>query len=149
MQLLTFTMNKIDYGIPLSDVESIETIKDVSIVPTAPAHIRGVIRLHGQIIPVFSLASRFGLGDLPASLFIVVNADGIKLALEVEQVKEIVGVEDRRVLPMPSIMNGQKNCFNDVASCPKELIVMLDVRSLVTMEEKEQIRQMVEKQEAQ
>lgn len=144
MQLLTFSLHGVDYGIPLQDVESIENIMNVVNVPTAPAHIKGIIRLHGEIIPVFSLASRFYFGQLPIQNIIVVNVGGMKLALEVEKVKEIVDVENSHVLPMPAIMNGAQNCFNDVASCQKELIVMLDVKSLISLEEQQQIRRMID-----
>ena len=64
MQLLTFTLTGMDYGISLENVESIESKMNVVVVPTSPANIRGIIRLHGEILPVFSLASRFGLGNL-------------------------------------------------------------------------------------
>jgi purine-binding chemotaxis protein CheW len=47
------------------------------------------------------------------------------------------------VLPMPTLMSGQQCCFNDVASCQKELIVMLDVKSLVSQEEQAAIRKMI------
>ena len=138
MQLLTFTLTGMDYGISLENVESIESKMNVVVVPTSPANIRGIIRLHGEILPVFSLASRFGLGNIAVDNLVVVN-----LALEVEKVKEIVDVEDSRVLPMPTLMSGQQCCFNDVASCQKELIVMLDVKSLVSQEEQAAIRKMI------
>ena len=64
MQLLTFTLTGMDYGISLENVESIESKMNVVVVPTSPANIRGIIRLHGEILPVFSLASRFGLGNI-------------------------------------------------------------------------------------
>lgn len=144
MQLLTFSLNGVDYGIPLKDVESIESALHAVNVPTAPAHIKGIIRLHGYIIPVFSLASRFGFAALPVENIVVVNVNGMKLALEVEKVKEIVDVENSHVLPMPALMSGAQNCFNDVASCKKELIVLLDVESLVSIEEQQQIRRLIE-----
>ena len=88
-----------------------------------------------------------GLGDVykrqAVDNLVVVNVGGMKLALEVEKVKEIVDVEDSRVLPMPTLMSGQQCCFNDVASCQKELIVMLDVKSLVSQEEQAAIRKMI------
>lgn len=143
MQFLTFVLNGIDYGIPLKDVESIEIKKDVMRVPTAPSHIIGIIRLHGEIVPVFSLSSRFGVSEGRIESLVVANVDGMKIGLEVEKVKEIVEVENRQVLPMPSIMNGVKNCFSDVASRQKQLFVLLDVSSLVSMEEEQEIRQLI------
>ena len=134
MQLLTFTLTGMDYGISLENVESIESKMNVVVVPTSPANIRGIIRLHGEILPVFSLASRFGLGNIAVDNLVVVNVGGMKLALD---------VEDSRVLPMPTLMSGQQCCFNDVASCQKELIVMLDVKSLVSQEEQAAIRKMI------
>lgn len=144
MQLLTFSLNNVDYGIALKDIESIETRTNVVVVPTAPPHIKGIIRLHGEIVPVFCLATRFGMPDRSVENMIVVNVGGMKIGLEVENVKEIVDVDNSKVLPMPVIMNGVQNCFNDVASCQKELIVMLDVNSLVSMEEQQQIRKMLD-----
>ena len=144
MQLLSFSLNGVDYGIPLKDVESIEGRINCVNVPTAPKYIKGIIRLHGNIVPVLSLAARFGLQELPVENMIVANVDGMKIALEVEKVREIVDVENSRVLPMPVLMSSVQNCFNDVASCQQELIVMLDVKSLVSLEEQQQLRKLIE-----
>lgn len=144
MQLLSFSLNGVDYGIPLKDVESIESRLDSVNVPTAPKHFKGIIRLHGNIVPVLSLAARFGLQERSIENMIVANVDGMKIALEVEKVREIVDVENSRVLPMPTLMSSVQNCFNDVASCQKELIVMLDVKSLVSLEEQQQLRKLIE-----
>lgn len=143
MQFLTFTLNGMDYGIPLKDVESIETRTNVVTVPTAPAHICGIMRLHGNIIPVYSLTSRFGMPAGKIENLVVANVDGMKIGLEVEKVNEIVDIDNSRVLPMPSLMHGAANCFNDVASCQKELFILLDVESLVSTEEGQAIRQMI------
>lgn len=144
MQLLTFSLNGADYGVALKDVETIEARRDIVNVPTAPKHIKGIIRLHGEIVPVFCLATRFGLKDGKIENIVVVNVNGMKVGLEVEKVKEIVDIENSRVLPMPVLMNGVQNCFNDVASCQKELIIMLDVNSLVSLEEQQQIRKLLD-----
>lgn len=144
MQLLTFTLTGMDYGISLENVESIESKMNVVVVPTSPANIRGIIRLHGEILPVFSLASRFGLGNIAVDNLVVVNVGGMKLALEVEKVKEIVDVEDSRVLPMPTLMKRDSSAVLMMwLPCQKELIVMLDVKSLVSQEEQAAIRKMI------
>ena len=85
MQLLTFTLTGMDYGISLENVESIESKMNVVVVPTSPANIRGIIRLHGEILPVFSLASRFGLGNIAVDNLVVVNVGGMKLAEMIEE----------------------------------------------------------------
>lgn len=144
MQLVTFSLNDTDYGIALKDVESIDNRKQVVNVPTAPRYIRGIIRLHGEIVPVFRLAARFGVEEGQIENLIVVNVDGMKVGLEVGRVKEIVDVENDGMLPMPVLVNSERNCFHDVASCKKELIVVLDVGSLISMEEQRQLRRIID-----
>lgn len=144
MQLLTFRLNGIDFGIPVKDVESIETQKNVFKVPDSPPHIQGILKLHGEIIPVYSLASRFAYGNIAVGNIVVVNAGGMKIGLEVEQVKSILEVENRNVIPMPEIMNATQHCFNDVVSNQKELIVLLDAGKLVTQAERESLSKLVE-----
>ncbi len=144
MQFLSFSLNGLDYGIPLEDVVTIESRKDVLMVPTAPAHIRGIVKRHGELIPVFSLTSRFGMPDGPMESLVIVKTEGMKLGLEVGKVKAIKDVGGTDVLPMPAIMGGVRNCFNDVASLQKELVVLVDVNELLTDEERELIRRLVD-----
>lgn len=148
MQLLTFTLNGIDFGIPVKDVEAIETQKNIIPVPTSPQNVRGIMNLHGEIIAVYSLASRFAYSDLPVGNIVVANVEGMKIGLEVEQVKSIIEVEDKSVIPMPTIMNATQNCFNDVASCQKELIVLLDTSNLLSQEERAGINKLLEDNKA-
>lgn len=144
MQVLTFTLNGIDYGIPISDVESIETSARIIPIPEAPAHIKGIVRLHGNIIPVYSLASRFAYADKNIDNIVVANMDGMKIGLEVAKVKEIMEVGNRDVIPMPQIMNATQNCFNNVVSCNKALIVVLSVQNLFSSEERKKIQELIE-----
>ena len=144
MQLLTFTLNGIDFGMPVEYVKSIETQRNVVAVPASPVHVEGIMNLHGEIIAVYSLASRFGYGDRPVSNVIVVDIDGMRLGLEVETVRTILEVADQRVMPMPQIMNATQHCFNDVVTNQKELIVLLDVEHLVPPEERKGIHKLVE-----
>ena len=68
----------------------------------------------------------------------------MKVGLEVGRVKEIVDVENSNVLPMPVLVNSERNCFNDVASCRKAAVVVLDVCSLISMEEQRQLRKIID-----
>ena len=57
--------------------------------------------------------------------------NGMKIGLEVESVREIIDVNEKQVIPMPTIMNANQSCFNDVASYDKQLIVMFEVSKLM------------------
>ncbi len=147
MQLLTFLMNGRSFGMPVNDVESIETKMNVYEVPETPSNIKGIIKLHGTIIPVYSLASRFGYPQDSVQNIIVANVGSMKVGLEVEKVKEIIEVPDREINPMPEIINATQHCFNDIASKDKELITILDVQNLISSEEQLKLRKLIDGQD--
>ena len=88
MQLLTFMLNNVRFGIPVDDVESIETRMSVVGVPNAPAHIEGIVNLHGDIVPICNLADYFGYPKQDIKNVIVASMNGMKIGLEVESVRE-------------------------------------------------------------
>lgn len=146
MQLLTFVLNHVKFGVPIEVVESIEPKTRVVEVPASPACVRGIMNLHGAIIPVYSLAERFGYRVDPIQNIVVVNMSGMKIGLEVVRVQEMLEVEKTSVAPMPVIMNASQNCFQDVVAHKDELIVMLNVAELIPPEERRKIQKMIEDQ---
>lgn len=144
MQLLTFILNNIRFGIPVSYVESIENRMSVIGIPNAPEYIQGIVNLHGDIVPVYSLADRFAYTDEKIQNMVVVSVNGMKIGLEVASISEILEVDGAHIIPMPTIMNATQTCFNDVASHDKELIVMVDVSQLIPEAEQQGIKKMID-----
>ena len=144
MQLLTFMLNNVRFGIPVDDVESIETRMSVVGVPNAPAHIEGIVNLHGDIVPICNLADYFGYPAHDIKNVIVASMNGMKIGLEVESVREIIDVNEKQVIPMPTIMNANQSCFNDVASYDKQLIVMFEVSKLMPQSEQQGIQKLID-----
>lgn len=62
MQLLTFLLNGVKFGIPVNDVESIETRMNVVNIPNSLPQVHGIMNLHGEVIAVYSLAEQFHYG---------------------------------------------------------------------------------------
>ena len=114
MQLLTFMLNNVRFGIPVDDVESIETRMSVVGVPNAPAHIEGIVNLHGDIVPICNLADYFGYPK--------------------QDIKNVIVAS----------MNANQSCFNDVASYDKQLIVMFEVSKLMPQSEQQGIKQLID-----
>ena len=75
---------------------------------------------------------------------IVASMNGMKIGLEVESVREIIDVNEKQVIPMPTIMNANQSCFNDVASYDKQLIVMFEVSKLMPQSEQQGIKQLID-----
>ena len=81
------------------------------------------MNLHGEVIAVYSLAEQFHYPEQEINNIIVVSMNGTKIGLEVGNVDEIIDVPDEKVISMPVIMKAVENCFDEVASYAKELIV--------------------------
>lgn len=142
MQLLTFLLNGVRFGIPVKDIESIETSMEVVHVPNSLPQIQGILNLHGEIIAVYSLAEQFHYPEQKINNIIVVNINDMKLGLEVANVESIIDIADDQVVPLPAIMSSISNYF-DVTSYNKEIIVLIEVAELVPRTEQEAIQEFV------
>ena len=148
MQLLTFTLGGVKYGIPIQDVQSIEQKVQIVEIPNVLPYIRGIMNLHGNIIPVYSLSTKFGYSEQLIENVVITNVRGMLIGFEVCKVQEILEVEGEHIAPMPQLINCSQNYMKDVADYHKNLIVMLDVGELVTKEEERDLREMLEKEKA-
>ncbi len=148
MQLLTFTLGEVKYGIALEHVQSIEQKMHVVSVPNTLPYIKGIMNLHGEIIPVYSLPVKFGYNGEKTENIVVVDMEGLKIGFEVCKVQEILTVLDDHVFSMPPIIKHSQNCFSDVADNQKNLIVTLDVQMLITEEDQQNIEEMLANQDS-
>lgn len=146
MQLLTFLLNGVKFGIPVKDVESIETRMDVVDIPNSLPQVHGIMNLHGEVIAVYSLADQFNYPEQQINNIIVASMNGFKVGLEVGSVEEIIDVPDEEVVDMPVMINATETCFEEVASYNKKLIVLLEVSGLMPKEEQEAIQKFAAQQ---
>ncbi|MBW8000826.1 MAG: purine-binding chemotaxis protein CheW [Planctomycetes bacterium] len=58
---LTFALASEEYGLEILKVREIIGYMDITAVPQTPDHVKGVINLRGQVIPVVDLRAKFGM----------------------------------------------------------------------------------------
>ena len=106
VQLCTFRVGGEDYAIDIMRVREIIHPLTITPVPRAPAFVDGVIRLRGDVIPVVDVRKRFGLPATPAtrkSRFLVVNVAGRRIALVVDEVREVLRLRRGEIRPAPPL----------------------------------------------
>lgn len=92
-EVLVFEVAGQRHGISASAVQELLPALTIMPVPGAQACIEGVINLHGRIVPVVSVRSRFGLPtkDLcPSEHFIVIRCGERLIALHVDRALDLV-----------------------------------------------------------
>jgi purine-binding chemotaxis protein CheW len=106
VQLCTLRVGGEDYAIDIMRVREIIHPLPVTPVPRAPPFVEGVIRLRGDVIPVVDVRKRFGLPATPAtrkSRFLVVNVAGRRIALVVDEVREVLRLPRGEIRPAPPL----------------------------------------------
>ena len=148
MQLLTFTLGKVKYGIPIQDVQSIEKRVQAVGIPNVLPYIKGIMNLHGSIVPIYSLAAKFGYPEQDIQNIVVTDVNGMLVGFEVCKVDAILSVGGEHIIPMPEVISDTQHYMPDVANYQKDLIVMLDVGKLITEEEQRDLQKLVEESDA-
>ena len=146
-QQVIFKVDEGEYGLDVSNVNAIETLTNVVPVPNAANHILGIMNLRGDVLPVFSLRTKFGLQEVPATeqtKIIVTKSNGVTIAIKVDEVREIIECDNSNLTEFPSIARSQDTAYVDrVAKHNGRLILLLDQDRLLREEEAEAISQLV------
>jgi purine-binding chemotaxis protein CheW len=136
LHLVTFQLGKEEYGVEIATVQEIIRATDITPVPGAPSHVRGVINLRGKIIPVIDLRKRFALADVEArdeQRIIVVELGDKRLGMLVDSVSQVIKVPSDFVEEMPEEATSvDENFIRGVGKLDNRLIIILDLnRSLL------------------
>jgi purine-binding chemotaxis protein CheW len=105
-QLCTFRVGGEDYALDIMRVREIIHPLPITPVPRAPLSVEGVIRLRGDVIPVLDVRKRLALPVTPAtrkSRFLVVNVAGRRLALVVDEVRDVLRLPRSEIRPAPPL----------------------------------------------
>lgn len=130
-QAIGFRVGNEEYGLPLSEVQEIITTPHITRVPKSPPYIKGVINLHGNVIPVFDIASRFEIGQTDFSVgsrVVVVEHGGEAVGLAAEAVSNVTKLPKGSVKPPPPLVSGiAAEYLAGVAKLPNRFLIFLNI----------------------
>lgn len=143
---IIFKLDNEAYGIDISLVNAIEPSQQTVKIPNAPGHIKGIINLRGDIIPVFSLRSKFNMKEQTENSaehkIIVTNIKGMPIALEVDMVSEIQTIDKTDITDVPEIVKSYDTLYiKSIAKVEKNIVIILNTEKLMSDEEQENIEQ--------
>lgn len=109
-QLVVFHLGDEAYGIDIFRVNEIIRLKEVTPVPGAQFHIKGLINLRGKTIPVMDLRLRLGMEsaeETETSRIVVVNLDGESIGIIVDAVTEVLNLPESDLQAPPDSVCGE------------------------------------------
>ena len=129
MQMLTFSLDNVMYGVDVHQVREVKNFEGVTPVPYAPEYVRGVTNLRGEVIPVIDLRKRFGLvsnGNDDSNIMIIVQ-DKHPIGIMVDSVMEVLTLSKKDIESNPdSLIVDKSESIVGVAKHDKDLIILLD-----------------------
>ena len=138
-----------EFGMDIMEVNIIEKFMNIEPVSSFPDTLKGIIKLRGDVIPVYSLRRKFGLGDIQPddeTRFIITTSNDIQIAYEVDKMSEIVQFEENQMYEVPSIIKNKDTSYmKQVTSVDDRLIVILDQNGILTEEEQTKIKTVINK----
>ena len=140
-QYITFTIGDEEYGVDIMAVREIKGWSEPTVLPNTPAHMRGVLNVRGEIVPIFDLRCRFDQGRTEATNIhvIVIIAIADRLAgMLVDAVSDIISIgrEDFKSVPK---MDRQIDTeyLSGLATVKDRMVALLDAEKLFSMREVE------------
>ncbi|MGK5094777.1 chemotaxis protein CheW [Deltaproteobacteria bacterium TL4] len=147
-QFVTFRLENEEFGIRIMQIQEINRLTEITKVPKAPNFVSGVTNLRGTVVPVVDLRIRFSMETKEAddrTRVVIIDVDGKKTGLIVDQVHEVLRLLKADIEPPPEVVSSDST--NEFISGigklnkGKRMLVLLDVEKILTRSEKAQLSQ--------
>lgn len=135
-KMLAFGAGGESYGIPVLKVKEIIQCIPITRVPKSQSHIKGIINLRGQIIPVIDFRRRFDLAEAAEAgrsciivLQVATAARGVlAMGMVVDAVEEVVTIASADIEPTPDFGAAvDASCLVGVAKMKNRVVLLLDI----------------------
>ena len=138
VQLVIFKLTKEDYGLPISKVQEINRMVEVTKLPHTPDFMEGIINLRGRVIPVLDLRKRFGFGfqgSTDDTRIMVTDVSGQTVGLIVDAVNEVVRITGDCIEPPPNSFVPDAQFVQGIGKLESRLVIILDIDRIITSQE--------------
>lgn len=148
LQLVIFQLGGEEFGVDIMAVQEIIKMPEITAIPQAPEYVAGVINLRGKIIVVVSLGTKFGIQSCDKNeeyKVIVVELENQVIGMMVDSVSEVLRIPSSSVDPAPDIIKSgvSSNYIQGVGKLDDRLLILLDLRNVLSDHETEQLTQFV------
>lgn len=104
---LLFHSGGLLFGITADHVVEIITNHTITKLPLLPGHVRGIINLRGQILPIVDIRLLLGQPCEQDTCIIILNIQEITVGILVDSVQRMLDIQQQSITPVPT-RNAQK-----------------------------------------
>ena len=143
VQLVSFLLGEEEYAIPITNVQGINKMSEITKLPNAFEYVEGIINLRGNIIPLINLRKRLSLPPKEfdkTTRFIVIEYENHLFGFIVDFVNRVLTIPKSTIEPPPpSSLKIDSKYVTGIAKYENRLIILLDLTKVFTKEEFNQI----------
>lgn len=139
IQYIVIQLGAEQYGIDIKNIDNIVRVQHITRVPKVPGHIKGVINLRGEVIPVMSIRLKMGLTEeelTKNSRIIILKLEQSMIGIIVDEVREVVTLSTDQIDKIAYDGKDEKaNYLTGVGKYESGLISLLDLNAVVAEKE--------------
>ena len=138
-EFLTFLLAGEEYGIDILKVQEIREYEPPTPIANAPAFIKGVINLRGNIVPIVDLRIKFNFAEVEYSdltVVIILNIAGRTVGVVVDGVSDVLALKPGEVKPAPEFGSAfNAEYLTGLGTVGDRMLILVDIQRLMTSRE--------------
>lgn len=130
MQIVAFKLGDEHFAVETEKVQNITDIMGITIVPKAPAYIKGLINLRGNIKSLvdINLLLNVNSGNEQQNI-IILTVEDEEIGITVDEVEEVLDIEENSIQKMD---NEQSNSYiKGILNYDNKLLTIIDIDKLL------------------
>lgn len=138
-EYLTFRLGDEHYAIDILTVKEIRGYESVTRIANAPEHVKGIINLRGEIVPIVDLRLCFGVGNSGYNEFTIVIVLHIHqriVGIVVDSVSDVITLDQAELKPPPDFgVAFDHRYLIGLAAVHDDMIIVVDIGKMISSDE--------------
>ena len=129
-QFVTFFLSDTEFGVDIQSVREIKGWQHATALPNTPDYVIGALNLRGQIIAVYDLRRRLGIGTSevgPGNVIVVVEIGERCLGLLADSVSDIIAMDESAIRPVPTTGPNKAQQLSGLIARDEKMVSILDL----------------------
>jgi purine-binding chemotaxis protein CheW len=135
-EYLSFTLGREEYGIEILKVQEIRGYEQPTQLANAPAFIKGVVNLRGNIVPIVDMRIKFNLESAEYNQFtvvIILNVAGRVVGMVVDSVSDVIQLAGEQVRPAPDFSSTfDTEYIIGLGTMDERMLILVDIEKLMS-----------------
>jgi purine-binding chemotaxis protein CheW len=131
------------FAIDIKHVREVIDMSPIARVPTAPAHLRGVVNVRGKAVPVVDLRRKFGLPDMPTTvhtriliLDLSIDSESHVIGGLADSVQDVIELGPKDLAPPPRLAaRWRSEVITGLAQRDSDFVMILDVQRVFELDD--------------